>query len=1160
MSMPHDIPPRRVRDGQPDSVVTTAFAGKTGMKRQRIQSLLQGTQLFGQPAKRGISLLVLTAYLAAVAGPAVAGVRQEVFGRPKPLTESSVFKGELTAMREQMRQFNLTQRLTPADNGALAKLKGLFTDSPRVQAERQLADTLLSAKARLQSEATEQDQAMAATRARLLEKHLPASILARHDAAVKTIAARRSELLSTLTQLQTAHTADKSDQRSQLLNTLDKQLEQWGGEKAAKTDYKHLPWGSPDSKVRAPRDSKLAYSLNLEMFGIKPLQVAGPIPAGTILPVLPQLPSTPQAGDLTETEDIKLTDAIRAKATELHKNPSEIYRWVHDNVEYIPTYGSIQGADYVLQTKRGNAFDTASLLIGLLRVSNIPARYVYGTIEVPINQAMNWVGGVTNPDAVLNLMGQGGIPNIGLTQGGKIVAVRMEHVWVEAYIDYVPSRGVVNKSPDTWVPLDASFKQYSYTAPLDIKAAVPFDAQALVTDIQTGATVNDSQGYVQNIDQSKIQTALTNYQAQVKSYLEQQQPNATVGDILGTKTIKPYASKLLSQELPAKLVTVAGDFQTLPDTMRHYFNYRVYTDVLGRDTDSPTIQKKLSLPYLAGKSLALSFRPATADDEATINSYLPQPHADGTPIDPSELPSSLPGYLINVKPELTVDGQVIASGDTQMLGSDAFTKADITSPGSGLSRVESENRITAGEYHVVGIDTQGVSSDHLNRIKADLVKAKQRLDGQQYMFLSKHDLTGSILGAGLYGYFVANDVQDQSDAKALRAVVYRQPSYGSFSSTLSTQSAWGVPRSVGAAGFTIDMDRMISSVIDVAGNKDMERLYRKIAGNRMSANEHLVPEQLLSTPDRRVEGVSAVKALQVAAQEGQRVYTITRENIDQVLSGMVLSQSVKDEIVNAVGAGYQVMTSQGAISYAGWTGVGYIVSDEKSGAAAFKISGGHNGGSIKADVDRYLATVGIAVAPMVTVAVQVVDTSIGIMSQAASMVISFVECNRDAIVSFVAIAIAIALLALLMGPAIAAGAKWIGEAAVLLFAIFGMQSAVAADFMVDPNNVKCTCPPGRLNSFGTQCWVCGIADKLPARQRVADAKESQYLRSCNVSSSLPHQELVMRQFAWEELGDARDAENMCYEPPQNYPGPTHRAEAAQAHTNAAVCLDAQLGR
>lgn len=52
-----------------------------------------------------------------------------------------------------------------------------------------------------------------------------------------------------------------------------------------------------------------------------------------------------------------------------------------------------------LQTKRGNSFDTASLLIGLLRAANIPARYVYGTIQIPADKAMNWVGGVTKPEA-----------------------------------------------------------------------------------------------------------------------------------------------------------------------------------------------------------------------------------------------------------------------------------------------------------------------------------------------------------------------------------------------------------------------------------------------------------------------------------------------------------------------------------------------------------------------------------------------------------------------------------------------------------------------------------------------------------------------------------------------------------------------------------------
>jgi transglutaminase-like putative cysteine protease len=46
-----------------------------------------------------------------------------------------------------------------------------------------------------------------------------------------------------------------------------------------------------------------------------------------------------------------------------------------------------------LQTKRGNAFDTAGLLIALLRASNILARYVYGTIQIPAEQVMNWAAG-----------------------------------------------------------------------------------------------------------------------------------------------------------------------------------------------------------------------------------------------------------------------------------------------------------------------------------------------------------------------------------------------------------------------------------------------------------------------------------------------------------------------------------------------------------------------------------------------------------------------------------------------------------------------------------------------------------------------------------------------------------------------------------------------
>jgi len=49
------------------------------------------------------------------------------------------------------------------------------------------------------------------------------------------------------------------------------------------------------------------------------------------------------------------------------------------------------------------------------------------------------------PQAAISLMSQGGIPVVGIAQGGAVSRLRFEHVWVEAFVDYVPSRGAVNR-------------------------------------------------------------------------------------------------------------------------------------------------------------------------------------------------------------------------------------------------------------------------------------------------------------------------------------------------------------------------------------------------------------------------------------------------------------------------------------------------------------------------------------------------------------------------------------------------------------------------------------------------------------------------------------------------------------------------------------------
>jgi hypothetical protein len=48
-------------------------------------------------------------------------------------------------------------------------------------------------------------------------------------------------------------------------------------------------------------------------------------------------------------------------------------------------------------------------------------------------------------EILTRLCGAGAIPSIGLIEGGKISQIKIEHVWVEAWVDYIPSRGAVNR-------------------------------------------------------------------------------------------------------------------------------------------------------------------------------------------------------------------------------------------------------------------------------------------------------------------------------------------------------------------------------------------------------------------------------------------------------------------------------------------------------------------------------------------------------------------------------------------------------------------------------------------------------------------------------------------------------------------------------------------
>jgi len=638
----------------------------------------------------------------------------------------------------------------------------------------------------------------------------------------------------------------------------------------------------------------------------------------------------PTADDLSETPEVQFTPDIQALATQLNHNPVKIYEWVRNNIEFVPTYGSIQGAQMTLETKMGNAFDTASLLIALLRASGISARYVYGTVEIPIDKAMNWVGGVTDPKMAGTVFATNGAPVKNLISGGTIKAVQLEHVWVKAFVDYIPSRGAVHKQGDTWIPLDPSFKQYTYTQGIDIKSAVPFDAQAFATQLESTATINEAEGYVTNVNSALIQQTMQDYQAQVQNYIQQNYPNATVGDVIGKKEIIKQELGILSITLPYKKIQLGAEFSQVPATLRAAMSFTI----LDSAGTSVGLAYSASMPEIAGKKITLSFSPATAADQTVIESYIPT----------NGHTSSLPAYLINIKPELRINGQVVATGAHSMMGSTLSFTIMLNEPGNGMSNIN--NDVIAGMYYGIGLDTGKISDDQLKNLQNKLASTKAKLTAKDYAGLTKDDLIGDILYCTIISYFAELDMVDEIAALAKGMIRYRAPSLGMFSSVLIVQEVFGVPKSVSSGGLMMDVDSITQAAFSKDGNMEKVKAYMFASGVASSTLEHSIPELTFTTSNSSPIGISAVKALQIANDQGIPIYSMDQSNVNTYIAQLQVDANAKTDIINAINAGKVVTISKTNVTYSGWNGCGYIITDPNTNAGAYMISGGMNGGLV----------------------------------------------------------------------------------------------------------------------------------------------------------------------------------------------------------------------
>ena len=246
------------------------------------------------------------------------------------------------------------------------------------------------------------------------------------------------------------------------------------------------------------------------------------------------------------------------------------------------------------------------------------------------------------------------------------------------------------------------------------------------------------------------------------------------------KELRFLPSTLVNLQLLAKLDT----FAEIPDSFRYKLRFTL--DEI--DYISPSA-------WLAGKRITISYKPATSADAQVMS------EAEGI--------LDLPLYLVNVFPELRVEGQVVATGAPVQMGKDQIMEIDFYAPAKPVDKIV--NTVKAGEYYAIGLSLQKnpVKSvyDRVNNWGPETAEERD-------------DRLGELLHLVSMLYHSKLEMFMSKLAQTSDIIYLRFPAECMVGLSFEATSVLGVPTSVASVGMNIDVDRDIISPFSKVGNED----------------------------------------------------------------------------------------------------------------------------------------------------------------------------------------------------------------------------------------------------------------------------------------------------------------------------------------------------
>ena len=221
------------------------------------------------------------------------------------------------------------------------------------------------------------------------------------------------------------------------------------------------------------------------------------------------------------------TPEIQALARALEYNVTNLFLYVRNEIDYVPTYGLKNGALGCLLAGRGSDWDQSALLIALLRASGYTADFGRALVAYKVEDLEDWMG-VDTPDAALAILGKGGNAWLPFSPGTNLVG----RAWVELW------------NGSAWQVLDPAFKKIVTIQGIDLTTASGYSYADFMNAATSGATVTAD--YALSINESAIRSKLVSYTTNLLQNIQEQVPNEYIENVVGASAfvLGPYGSGL----------------------------------------------------------------------------------------------------------------------------------------------------------------------------------------------------------------------------------------------------------------------------------------------------------------------------------------------------------------------------------------------------------------------------------------------------------------------------------------------------------------------------------------------------------------------------------------------------------------------------------------